>query len=97
MIDAAAIDSAALDPIRDNGVLATVRMWSGPTERGIRIEPVMVAEDFERTDSLRDLADHLRAGRLTPQIASTYPIERVAEAHARLEAGGVRGRLVLTF
>jgi NADPH:quinone reductase len=97
LIDAAAIDSAALAPIRDRGALATVRMWGGPTERGIRIEPVMVATDLEYTQGLQELADHLRAGHLTPRIANTYPIDRVREAHTRLAAGGVRGRLVLTF
>jgi NADPH:quinone reductase-like Zn-dependent oxidoreductase len=97
MIDAAVIDSGALVPIRDQGALATVRFWEGPTERGIRIEPVLVSDDFERAEALRELAYLLGAGRLTPRIASTYPIERASEAHARLEAGGVRGRLVLTF
>jgi NADPH:quinone reductase len=97
LIDAAVIDSAALAPIRDHGALATVRRWNGPTERGIRIEPVWIASDFERAEGLRELADHLRAGRLTPRVAGTYPIERASEAHTRLEAGGVRGRLVLTF
>lgn len=97
LIDAAVIDDGALTPIRDHGVLATVRRWAGPTERGIRIEPVMVAADLERTDSLRELAGHVQARRLTPRVAETYPIDRVSEAHTRLEAGGVRGRLVLTF
>ena len=97
LIDAAVIDRGALGPIRDGGALATVRGWSGPTERGIRVEPVMVAADFERTGSLRELADHVDAGRLTPRVAQTYPIDGVKEAHARLEAGGVRGRLVLIF
>ncbi|NHC14728.1 zinc-binding dehydrogenase, partial [Motilibacter deserti] len=36
-------------------------------------------------------------GRLTLRVAATYPVQQVAEAHRRLEAGGVRGRLVLTF
>jgi NADPH:quinone reductase-like Zn-dependent oxidoreductase len=97
LIDAAVIDSAALAPIRDRGALVTVRRWNGPTERGIRIEPVWVAADLERADGLRELAGHLRAGRLTPRVAGTYPIDRASEAHTRLEAGGVRGRLVLTF
>jgi NADPH:quinone reductase len=97
LIDAAVIDSDALAPIRDRGALATVRGWDGPTERGIRIEPVRVATDFERAEGLRELADHLRARRLTPRVADTYPIDRASEAHTRLEAGGVRGRLVLTF
>jgi NADPH:quinone reductase len=97
LIDAAVIGSAALGPIRDRGALATVRGWSGPAERGIRVEPVMVTSDLQRTKSLQELAGHLRTGRLTPRIAGTYPIGRAGEAHARLEAGGVRGRLVLTF
>jgi NADPH:quinone reductase-like Zn-dependent oxidoreductase len=97
LIDAAVLDSAALPAIRDQGTLVTVRMWSGPTERRIRIEPVMVASDLERTDLLLELADHLSAGHITTRIAATYPLEHAAEAHARLAAGGVRGRLVLTF
>jgi NADPH:quinone reductase-like Zn-dependent oxidoreductase len=97
LIDAAVIDRDALAPIRDYGALATVRFWDGPSERGIRIEPVMVAADFERAEGLRELADHLRARRLTPRVADTYPIDRASEAYTRLDAGGVRGRLVLTF
>jgi hypothetical protein len=34
---------------------------------------------------------------LTLRIAELLPAERAAEAHRRLDAGGVRGRLVLVF
>jgi NADPH:quinone reductase-like Zn-dependent oxidoreductase len=34
-------------------------------------------------------------GKLTLRVAQTYPLQDVALAHARLEKGGVRGRLVL--
>lgn len=99
LIDAAVIDSDALAPIRDHGALVTVRRWHGPTERGIRIEPVFVLAntDLEHAEGLRELADQLGARRLTPRVADTYPIDRASEAHTRLDAGGVRGRLVLTF
>jgi NADPH:quinone reductase len=97
LIDTAAVDGAALAPIRDHGALATVRFWTGPTERGIRIEPVMVIHDIGQTESLQKLADHLRAGRLTTRIAATYPVDRIQEAHTRLAAGGVGGRLVIVF
>lgn len=97
LIDAAVVDGDALAAIRDHGALATLRGWQGPTERGIRIEPVMVRADVERTEGLVELADRLRAGHLTTRVAATYPVERVGDAHARLDAGGVRGRLVLTF
>jgi NADPH:quinone reductase-like Zn-dependent oxidoreductase len=35
-------------------------------------------------------------GRLRPHVEATYPLERAAEAHERLEGGHVRGKLVLT-
>ncbi|MFG2133493.1 zinc-binding dehydrogenase [Streptomyces sp. NPDC048751] len=34
---------------------------------------------------------------MTPRFARTFPAEQAAEAHRLLAAGGVRGRLVLTF
>jgi len=37
------------------------------------------------------------AGRITLRVARTMPAGQAAEAHRLLEAGGVRGRLVLTF
>ena len=33
--------------------------------------------------------------RLTLRVADTYPLAEAAKAHERLQAGGVRGRLVL--
>ena len=36
-------------------------------------------------------------GVLTPRVADVLPAERAADAHRWFEAGGVRGRLLLTF
>jgi hypothetical protein len=36
-------------------------------------------------------------GNITLRVAGTYPTNHAAEAHRRLEAGGVRGRLVVVF
>jgi NADPH:quinone reductase-like Zn-dependent oxidoreductase len=47
-----------------------------------------------------DLAelDHLVAeGKLRPHVAEIYPLERAADAYERLEAGHVRGKLVVTI
>jgi NADPH:quinone reductase-like Zn-dependent oxidoreductase len=48
-----------------------------------------------------DLGEHinplLQEGALRPHIAGTYPLERAAEAHERLEEGHVAGKLVLTI
>jgi NADPH2:quinone reductase len=50
--------------------------------------------EFEKLDRLRQLVE---SGAITLRVAATYPPERAAEAHRRLEAGGTRGRLVITF
>ena len=47
-----------------------------------------------------DLGEHItplvEEGRLRPHIEEVFPLERAAEAHERLEAGHVRGKLVLS-
>jgi len=47
-----------------------------------------------------DLGEHitplLQEGRLKPHVEDVFPLERAAEAHERLEAGHVRGKLVLS-
>src|SRR5262245_6852236 len=52
LIDAAVLDAAALPAIRDGGKLATVRGFSGPSERGITIEPVRVASYLQNQKAL---------------------------------------------
>jgi NADPH:quinone reductase-like Zn-dependent oxidoreductase len=47
-----------------------------------------------------DLGEHITPliaeGGLRPHVEATYPLERAAEAHERIEEGHVRGKLVLT-
>jgi NADPH:quinone reductase-like Zn-dependent oxidoreductase len=47
-----------------------------------------------------DLGEHItplvQEGRLKPHVEEVFPLERAAEAHERLEAGHVRGKLVLS-
>ncbi|MGA3257080.1 MAG: zinc-binding dehydrogenase [Mycobacterium sp.] len=57
---------------------------------------MFVNEHTTRTDVLNTLRDLVEAGTLTLRVAGTLPAERAADAHRRLEAGGLRGRLVLT-
>jgi NADPH:quinone reductase-like Zn-dependent oxidoreductase len=77
--------------------MATLRGYdgAGAGERGITCCPVYVrnyAREHEKLDGLRAQAE---AGVLTLRVARTMPAEQAAEAHRLLEAGGVRGRLVL--
>jgi NADPH2:quinone reductase len=97
VIDAAALDAAALAAIADSGGLATLKGWNGPSERKIRIHPISSfgsATDTALLDRIRALAE---AGVLTTRVAEVLPANHAAEAHRRLAAGGLRGRLVLDF
>jgi NADPH2:quinone reductase len=63
----------------------------------VRVFPTLVrrvARDRAALDRLRQQAGD---GVLTLRVAQTLPAEKAAEAHRKLEGGGVRGRLVLTF
>jgi NADPH2:quinone reductase len=97
LADGAVLDERVLPAVRDGGAVATVRGWSGPSERGIRVEPVGVFGSAERTDLLERLRDQAEDGTLTLRVARTFPAEQAAEAHRLLEGGGVRGRIVLDF
>ncbi|MBW0106128.1 NADP-dependent oxidoreductase [Pseudonocardia sp. KRD291] len=97
LADGSVQGEALLPAVRDGGRVATVRGYRGSEVRGITWHPVWVrtiAEDRAKLDGLRALAS---SGALTLRVAGTYPAERAADAHRALEAGGQRGRAVLTF
>jgi NADPH:quinone reductase-like Zn-dependent oxidoreductase len=97
VIDAAVIGAPVLGTVRDGGKLAAVRLFSGETERDITIVQVRVSEYAENQPALDALGRLAEAGKLPLRVAATYPAERAAEAQQRLSAGGVRGRLLITF
>jgi NADPH:quinone reductase len=97
LLDAALLGPAALPAVRDGGRLMAVRPFRGETERGIEISLVLVASHLHEGHRLAELADLAAKGTLTLRVAELLGAERAAQAHRRLEAGGVRGRLVLTF
>ncbi len=83
--------------VRDGGGFASVRGWPGTGERGIRFHATWVfdyAKDQAKLDRLRQQAED---GQVTLRVAGTVPMENASQAHARLEAGGTRGRWVIEF
>lgn len=97
LVDGSIQTTEIVPAIADGGTLAELRGWSGPAERGIRVCPVMVLDgitDTERLDTLRRQAED---GTLTLRVAEVLPADEAAKAHRLLEAGGLRGRLVLDF
>ncbi len=97
VIDAAVQGGLVLPAIRDGGQVAAVRAFRGKVERGIRIHQVLVAEYAHHAAALQELARMAGEGLITLRVAETYPPEQAGEAHRRLTAGGVRGRLLIVF
>ena len=58
----------------------------------IRVLPVNIHADGAALTGLVALA---ASGKLTLRVAGMYPLADAARAHERLEAAGVRGRLVI--
>ena len=64
---------------------------TGSTLRPRTVEfKTMVADEIART-----VWPYIEGGRLKPVIDSTFPLDRAAEAHARMEAGDYVGKIVL--
>ncbi|WP_127503960.1 NADP-dependent oxidoreductase [Actinoplanes solisilvae] len=103
-LDAAVIGPALLPAVRRAGSLVYVRsrpdqvaFEQQAAERQVALSYAFVHEYDGRPDKL-DLLGRLAAtGRISLRVAGVFPPEGAAEAHRRLEAGGVRGRLVLEF
>lgn len=97
LADGAVLNECAVPAVRDGGAFTSVRGFVGEAQRGIRFTQTYVRKydgEYEKLDRLRQQAE---TGILTLRVADTYPPERAAEAHRRLEAGGTRGRLVIVF
>jgi NADPH2:quinone reductase len=97
LADGSVQDAAVLPAVKDGGAVATVRGYRGDGERDVRVFPVMVREYAEEAGKLDELREAVEKGIVTLRVAAAIPAEDAAEAHRRLEAGGVRGRLVITF
>jgi NADPH:quinone reductase-like Zn-dependent oxidoreductase len=98
VFDSALLRRAVFPAIRRGGALAVVRTWDGEdVEQGIRIEKVQVWTVLDRTDWLWDVRALAQRGVIVPRVAETYPPEAAADAHRRMEAGGLRGRGVVVF
>jgi NADPH:quinone reductase-like Zn-dependent oxidoreductase len=97
VIDAALVGPPALAAVKDGGQLIAVRPFHGDTERDIKISLVLVGDHLHEGGRVAELASLAAEGVLALRLAAVLPAELAAQAHARLAAGGVRGRLVLTF
>ncbi|MER6959860.1 NADP-dependent oxidoreductase [Streptomyces sp. NPDC000618] len=96
-VDGAGLGGLAARAVADGGRVVSLRGFDGPGERGVVFEPIVVFRYARERAKLDRLRQQVEEGRITLRIARTLPAEQAAEAHRLLAAGGVRGRLVLTF
>ena len=97
LADGAVQNSLVFRAIRDGGGYATVRGYGGELPRGIVNHPVWVRTYAQQWAKLEALRAQAELGAVSLRVAPTFPAEQAAEAHRLLEAGGIRGRLVLEF
>ncbi|HET8674131.1 MAG TPA: NADP-dependent oxidoreductase [Thermoleophilaceae bacterium] len=91
---------AELDTMRDGGVLVAIANGASDEakeeaeRRGIRVAEILVEPDGHALNEIAQLAGD---GRLKVSLDKVLPLDQAAKAHELLEAGGVRGKLVLAI
>ncbi|TQC41344.1 NADP-dependent oxidoreductase [Rhodococcus sp. WS4] len=101
LMDGALLGREILPAIRPGGQLVMGRRSDMPgvgalgEHPGTTIHEVFVPEYVYEQGKLDGLRVHAERGELTMRVAAEYPAAEAPEAHRRMEAGGVRGRLVL--
>jgi NADPH:quinone reductase len=95
--DTALLHEEIVPALGDGGVFISVRGWKGEPTRDIRFEAVSVLDEYHSQAKLDALRQAVEDGALTARVADVLPAEHADDAHRRVEAGGSRGRIVLTF
>ncbi|MCR2811397.1 MULTISPECIES: NADP-dependent oxidoreductase [unclassified Microbacterium] len=96
-VDAARVGEPVAELVRDSGVMVHVRAGDVVDDSRITRRSVAVASKTEDTAGLSALAAAALDGSVTLRVAERLPFERVADAHRLVEAGGLRGRVVLEW
>ncbi len=94
VLDAVPLGEPAAAAVEDGGVVVSTRP-TPPIDpaRGVRQDLQLIRLDREL---LAELVGQVAAGKLLTRVAATMPLIEAAEAHRRVLAGGLRGKIVLT-
>jgi NADPH:quinone reductase-like Zn-dependent oxidoreductase len=93
-LDTVGLGPSLVDAIRDGGSLFTTVPGSLPEEtKGITAQTVQVQPD---PSALATLARQAVEGTLTVRVAETLPWDDYRRGYQMLQAGGLRGKIVLT-
>lgn len=94
-VDCALLRDRAAALVRDGGVVVCVRRNIRLADTRVTSRAISVTDQPVDPNSLQQVAQLWAAGALTARVARVLPLEQAAEAHQLVEAGGMRGRVVL--
>lgn len=102
LVDAGVYGPAALGCVRPGGLAALLRPEPAATTEhqatpDVTTQVIAMTDYYRRHDKLLEITAAAEARVLSTRVAAVLRPAEAAAAHARLEAGGVRGRLVLDF
>ena len=97
VIDAAVMEDEIVPAVKDGGTVVTIRGAKGERDRGVTMQPVWVVNYATEHAKLDQLRQQVEDEVLTLRVAEVLQMDQAPEAHRKLEAGGVRGRIVLEF
>jgi NADPH:quinone reductase len=88
--------SRSIEAVRPYGKLATVVNLEGSLQ-GMQAKNLTLYFGFmERTEAkIQTMKTLIERGQLAPLIDSTFPLEQIADAHRKLEGGGIKGKIVI--
>ncbi|MEY2934321.1 MAG: hypothetical protein RL033_5070 [Pseudomonadota bacterium] len=88
--------SRSIQAVRAYGKLATVVSLDGSLQ-GMQAKNLTLYFGFmERTEAkIQAMKTLIDRGQLRPLIDSTFPLEQIGDAHRKLEAGGIKGKVVI--
>ncbi len=93
-VDTVGLGAGGVTCVRDGGAFVTSVPTAVPdATRGIAPQTVQVQPD---AGALAELVGRVVAGELTVRVAENLPLEAFHDAYARMERGGLRGKIVLT-
>jgi NADPH2:quinone reductase len=88
--------SRSIQAVRPYGKLATIVNLEGSLQ-GMQIKNLTLYFGFlERTEAkIQAMKTLVERRQVKPLIDSVFPLDKIADAHRKIEAGGIKGKIVI--
>ena len=96
LITGAAGKEMIVPAVKIGGKIASLKFWRAELS-DVKVVPILAPEQATNTAFLEDFVSSVSRGELDLRVSNRMPYTEAAKAHRLLEAGGVRGRIVLDF